>query len=147
MNTSASIVIADVHPLIRAGMASLIESEDNFKLLGQASSGSQIHMVPVADVRDSSPRKNGWVSCSRMSGAVGLPSRRRRAATVSGRNFLPHHEPMIMSGLRRIISLLSAMMRFLPSDCSASSGKQSSPPAMPTRERTERRQPPPQPGS
>ena len=41
MNTSASIVIADVHPLIRAGMASLIESEDNFKLLGQASSGSQ----------------------------------------------------------------------------------------------------------
>ena len=41
MNTSASIVIADVHPLIRAGMASLIESEDNFKLLGQASSASQ----------------------------------------------------------------------------------------------------------
>ena len=43
MNTlnAASIVIADVHPLIRAGMASLIESEDNFKLLGQASSGSQ----------------------------------------------------------------------------------------------------------
>ena len=41
MNTSASIVIADVHPLIRAGMASLIESADNFQLLGQASSGSQ----------------------------------------------------------------------------------------------------------
>lgn len=41
MNTAASIVIADVHPLIRAGMASLIESEDNFQLLGQASSGSQ----------------------------------------------------------------------------------------------------------
>lgn len=41
MNTSASIVIADVHPLIRAGMASLIESADNFHLLGQASSGSQ----------------------------------------------------------------------------------------------------------
>ena len=41
MNTAASIVIADVHPLIRAGMASLIASEDNFKLLGQASSGSQ----------------------------------------------------------------------------------------------------------
>lgn len=41
MYTSASIVIADVHPLIRAGMASLIESADNFHLLGQASSGSQ----------------------------------------------------------------------------------------------------------
>nr|WP_315402002.1 response regulator transcription factor [uncultured Duganella sp.] len=41
MNTAASIVIADVHPLIRAGMASLIESDDKFKLLGQASSGTQ----------------------------------------------------------------------------------------------------------
>ena len=39
--TSASIVIADVHPLIRAGMASLIEKQDSFTLLGQAASGMQ----------------------------------------------------------------------------------------------------------
>ncbi|WP_373987520.1 response regulator [Duganella sp. BuS-21] len=38
---TASIVIADVHPLIRAGMASLIESDGKFTLLGQASNGSQ----------------------------------------------------------------------------------------------------------
>jgi two-component system NarL family response regulator len=40
MNT-ASVVIADVHPLIRAGMASMIEADDKFTLLGQASSGEQ----------------------------------------------------------------------------------------------------------
>jgi two-component system NarL family response regulator len=40
MNT-ASVVIADVHPLIRAGMAALIESDGKFTLLGQASNGSQ----------------------------------------------------------------------------------------------------------
>lgn len=39
--TAASIVIADVHPLIRAGMASLIESDDSFTLLGQAANGTQ----------------------------------------------------------------------------------------------------------
>jgi DNA-binding NarL/FixJ family response regulator len=38
---TASIVIADVHPLIRAGMASLIESDGKFTLLGQASNGEQ----------------------------------------------------------------------------------------------------------
>lgn len=43
MNThnAASIVIADVHPLIRAGMASLIEKQDAFRLLGQAANGQQ----------------------------------------------------------------------------------------------------------
>ena len=42
MNTlPASIVIADVHPLIRAGMASLIEKQERFKLLGEASNGQQ----------------------------------------------------------------------------------------------------------
>lgn len=40
MNT-ASVVIADVHPLIRAGMAALIESDGKFTLLGQAANGSQ----------------------------------------------------------------------------------------------------------
>jgi DNA-binding NarL/FixJ family response regulator len=40
MNT-ASVVIADIHPLIRAGMASMIESDHNFTLLGQASNGEQ----------------------------------------------------------------------------------------------------------
>jgi two-component system NarL family response regulator len=40
MNT-ASVVIADIHPLIRAGMASMIESDDKFTLLGQASNGEQ----------------------------------------------------------------------------------------------------------
>lgn len=40
MNT-ASVLIADVHPLIRAGMAALIESDGKFTLLGQASDGQQ----------------------------------------------------------------------------------------------------------
>jgi len=40
MNT-ASVVIADIHPLIRAGMASMIEADDKFTLLGQASNGEQ----------------------------------------------------------------------------------------------------------
>jgi len=40
MNT-ASVVIADVHPLIRAGMAAMIESDGKFTLLGQACNGSQ----------------------------------------------------------------------------------------------------------
>jgi len=40
MNT-ASVVIADIHPLIRAGMAALIDADDGFTLLGQASDGAQ----------------------------------------------------------------------------------------------------------
>jgi len=36
-----SIVIADDHPLIRAGMASLLHSTDGFTLLGQAENGEQ----------------------------------------------------------------------------------------------------------
>jgi two-component system NarL family response regulator len=40
MNT-ASVVIADIHPLIRAGMAALIEADDGFTLLGQASDSAQ----------------------------------------------------------------------------------------------------------
>jgi two-component system NarL family response regulator len=40
MNT-ASVVIADIHPLIRAGMASMIDADDDFTLLGQASNGEQ----------------------------------------------------------------------------------------------------------
>jgi len=37
----ASVVIADIHPLIRAGMAALIEADDGFTLLGQAGDGAQ----------------------------------------------------------------------------------------------------------
>ena len=44
----------------------------------------------------------------------------------------------MMSGLRRTISPSSAMMRFLPSDCAASSGKMSSPPAIPISSDTHR---------
>lgn len=40
MNT-ASVVIADIHPLVRAGMAALIEADDGFTLLGQAGDGEQ----------------------------------------------------------------------------------------------------------
>lgn len=36
-----TIVIADDHPLIRAGMASLLHSTDGFTLLGQAENGEQ----------------------------------------------------------------------------------------------------------
>ena len=36
-----TIVIADDHPLIRAGMASLLQSEGSFMLLGQAEDGAQ----------------------------------------------------------------------------------------------------------
>ena len=45
---------------------------------------------------------------------------------------------MMMSGLRRTISALSAMMRCLPACACASSGKQSSPPAMPSSSDTQR---------
>jgi two-component system NarL family response regulator len=40
MNT-ASVVIADIHPLVRAGMAALIEADDGFTLLGQAGDSEQ----------------------------------------------------------------------------------------------------------
>ena len=43
----------------------------------------------------------------------------------------------MMSGARRGTSRGSAMMRFLPSDSRASSGKQSSPPAMPMSSETQ----------
>ena len=39
--TLTTIVIADDHPLIRAGMASLLQSAGSFALLGQASDGEQ----------------------------------------------------------------------------------------------------------
>lgn len=39
--TLTTIVIADDHPLIRAGMASLLQSTGSFALLGQASDGEQ----------------------------------------------------------------------------------------------------------
>jgi hypothetical protein len=61
-----------------------------------------------------------------------------RAATFSGRNFLPHQEPITMSGLRRTISLPSAMMRSLPIGIAASSAKQSSPPAIRASSETQR---------
>lgn len=38
---TTSIIIADVHPLIRAGMAALIESDGQFTLLGQACDGQE----------------------------------------------------------------------------------------------------------
>lgn len=38
---TTTIVIADDHPLIRAGMASLLQSEGSFVLLGQASDGEE----------------------------------------------------------------------------------------------------------
>lgn len=38
---ATTIVIADDHPLIRAGMASLLQSEGSFTLLAQASDGEQ----------------------------------------------------------------------------------------------------------
>ena len=38
---TTTIVIADDHPLIRAGMASLLQSEGSFILLGQAEDGAQ----------------------------------------------------------------------------------------------------------
>lgn len=38
---TTTIVIADDHPLIRAGMASLLQSEGSFMLLGQAEDGAQ----------------------------------------------------------------------------------------------------------
>ena len=44
----------------------------------------------------------------------------------------------MMSGARRTTSSGSAMMRFLPSGSRASSGKQSSPPAMPISSDTQR---------
>ena len=40
-NTLTTIVIADDHPLIRAGMASLLQSTGGFALLAQASDGEQ----------------------------------------------------------------------------------------------------------
>ena len=40
-DTTISILIADDHPLILAGLASLINSMSGFRLLGQASTGQQ----------------------------------------------------------------------------------------------------------
>ena len=40
-DTTISILIADDHPLILAGLASLINSIEGYRLLGQASTGQQ----------------------------------------------------------------------------------------------------------
>src|SRR6185295_16368998 len=78
------------------------------------------------------------ISCSWRCATAGTRSQPGRAATASGRNFLPHHEPRMMSGARRTTSSGSAMMRSLPSECWALSAKQSSPPAMPISSETQR---------
>ena len=62
-------------------------------------------------------------SCSSPSRTAGTSAQPGRAATARGLNFLPHHDPKIMSGARRTTSSGSAMMRSRPSDCCASSGK------------------------
>ena len=78
------------------------------------------------------------ISCSSWLRTAGSACQPGRAATFSGRNFLPHQEPIITSGWRRMTSSGSVRIRFLPRDCSASSGKISSPPAMPISSDTQR---------
>ncbi len=48
------------------------------------------------------------ISCSSPSRTAGIADQPGRAATCSGRNFLPHHEPNTMSGARRTTSPGSA---------------------------------------
>src|SRR5215472_1707392 len=55
--------------------------------------------------------------------------------TLSGRNFLPHHEPMIRSGSRAITSS-TATTRSLAAPRSARSAKMSMPPAISTSSET-----------
>ena len=78
------------------------------------------------------------ISCSSPSRTAGTSAQPGRAATFSGRNFLPHHEPMMRSGAARTTSSGSATMRSRPRLAAARSGKMSSPPAMPTSSLTQR---------
>jgi len=56
------------------------------------------------------------ISCSAPSRTAGIAPQPGRAATFSGRNFLPHHEPRMMSGARRMTSSASSRMRCDPLD-------------------------------
>ena len=77
-------------------------------------------------------------SCSSPSRTAGTSANPVRAATCSGLNFLPHHEPMMMSGAARTISCGSATMRSLARLLAARCGNTSSPPAMPISSLTQR---------
>ena len=56
-----------------------------------------------------------FTSCSSPSRTAGTSCQPGRAATERGLNFLPHHEPKMMSGARRTTSSGSATMRPRPS--------------------------------
>ena len=62
----------------------------------------------------------------------GISSHPARAATFSDLNFLPHHEPGMMSGARRITWSGSSRIRAFASDSRARPERTSSPPAMRT---------------
>src|SRR5439155_688068 len=70
------------------------------------------------------------ISGSSRSRTAGMSAQPDRAATLSGRNFLPHHEPMMISGRLRTTSCGSATMRPWARLLSARSANMSEPPAM-----------------
>jgi hypothetical protein len=49
------------------------------------------------------------ISCSSLFCTAGICSKLSRATTFSGRNFLPHHEPLMTSGWRSMISAAVTM--------------------------------------
>jgi hypothetical protein len=59
---------------------------------------------------------------------AGIAAQPGRAATLSGRNFLPHHDPMMISGAALITSC-EVMMRSFAACRVRKCAKQSSPPA------------------
>ncbi len=72
------------------------------------------------------------ISCSSPSRTAWIAAQPGRAATRSGRNFLPHHEPMMISGSRAITGAPSARIRALARGSRDSSGNTSMPPAIST---------------
>ena len=48
-----------------------------------------------------------FTSCSSRSRTAGTSCQPGRAATLRAENFLPHHEPKMMSGARRYLILLT----------------------------------------
>src|SRR6202035_1505242 len=115
-------------------VGSNFQEPNNDRFTGPASQQAPATMAESAarpSVRAAGPgcRISGdLISWSAPRCTAGMRSKPGRLTTFSGRNFLPHHEPMMMSGARAMTSA-AVTMRSLADLRTARSAKISLPPA------------------
>lgn len=107
-----SIVLADDHPLTRAGLAALINEEEGLKLLGEASDGKQAWEmieklkpdVALLDIR--MPEMDG-IAVARKVTAAKLPT---KVIMLTAYNAQPYIVAALSAGARGFIVKTSAVM-------------------------------------